>query len=67
MLVAASAEFRHGRHVHQVQEGTFYLLEGECVWHVGEQTIRATPGAYLFIPAGVPHDITNVREKPAAC
>jgi quercetin dioxygenase-like cupin family protein len=59
------AGFATGRHVHRVQEETFYLLEGECEWHVGDKTIRATPGTYLFIPPGVPHNITNVSEKPA--
>lgn len=59
------AGFATGRHVHRVQEGTFYLLEGECEWHIGEKTIRATAGTYLFIPPGVPHNITNVSEKPA--
>jgi quercetin dioxygenase-like cupin family protein len=59
------AGFATGRHVHRVQEETFYLLEGECEWHVGDRTIRATPGTYLFIPPGVPHNITNVSEKPA--
>jgi quercetin dioxygenase-like cupin family protein len=59
------AGFATGRHVHRVQEETFYLLEGECEWHVGDKTIRATPGTYLFIPPGVPHDIANVSEKPA--
>jgi quercetin dioxygenase-like cupin family protein len=57
--------FATGLHVHRVQEETFYVLVGECEWHVGERTIRATPGTYLFIPPGVPHNITNVSEKPA--
>ncbi|MBN9005894.1 MAG: cupin domain-containing protein [Rhizobiales bacterium] len=57
--------FATGRHVHRVQEETFYVLEGECEWHVGNKTIRATPGTYLFLPPGVPHNITNVSEKPA--
>ena len=59
------AGFATGRHVHAVQEETFYLLEGECEWHVGDKTVRATPGTYLFIPPGVPHNITNVSAKPA--
>jgi quercetin dioxygenase-like cupin family protein len=59
------AGFATGRHVHRVQEETFYMLEGECEWHVGEKLIRATPGTYLFIPPGVPHNITNVSERPA--
>jgi quercetin dioxygenase-like cupin family protein len=59
------AGFATGAHVHRVQEETFYVLDGECEWHVDDKTIRATPGTYLFIPPGVPHDITNVSEKPA--
>jgi quercetin dioxygenase-like cupin family protein len=57
--------FATGRHVHRVQEETFYVIEGECEWHVGERTIRATPGTYLFVPPGVPHNITNVSDQPA--
>jgi quercetin dioxygenase-like cupin family protein len=59
------AEFATGLHVHRVQEETFYMLEGECEWHVGDQVVRATPGTYLFIPPGLPHNITNVSQKPA--
>ena len=32
------AGFSTGTHVHRVQEETFYVLEGECEWHVGDQT-----------------------------
>jgi quercetin dioxygenase-like cupin family protein len=59
------AGFATGRHVHRVQEETFYMLDGECEWHVGDELVRAIPGTYLFIPPGVPHNITNVSEKPA--
>jgi quercetin dioxygenase-like cupin family protein len=59
------AGFATGLHVHRVQEETFYMLEGECEWRVGEQVVRATPGTYLFIPPGVPHNIANISEKPA--
>jgi quercetin dioxygenase-like cupin family protein len=48
-----------------VQEETFYVIEGECQWQVGDRLVRATPGAYLFIPPGVPHNITNVSARPA--
>jgi quercetin dioxygenase-like cupin family protein len=59
------AGFATGRHVHRVQEETFYMLDGECEWHAGDDVIRATPGTYLFIPPGVLHNITNVSDKPA--
>src|SRR4030095_13821080 len=41
------AGFSTGLHVHRVQEETFYVLEGECVWHVGDRTIYSTPRTYL--------------------
>jgi quercetin dioxygenase-like cupin family protein len=57
--------FSTGLHVHRVQEETFYVLEGECDWRVGEQQITATPGTYVFIPPGVPHNIANATDQPA--
>lgn len=58
-------KFATGFHVHRVQEETFYMLEGECEWWVGDQMVRATRGTYLFVPPGVPHNITNVGGQPA--
>lgn len=57
--------FATGLHVHRVQEETFYLLDGECEWWVGDRLVRATPGTYLFLPPGVPHNITNGSDRPA--
>jgi len=59
------ARFSTGRHVHRVQEETFYVLEGECEWQVGDQLVHASPGTYVFIPPGVPHNIANASDKPA--
>lgn len=57
--------FSTGLHVHRVQEETFYVLEGECRWQVGDEQVRAGPGTYLFLPPGVPHNIANASETPA--
>jgi quercetin dioxygenase-like cupin family protein len=59
------AGFSTGLHVHRVQEETFFVIEGECEWQVGDRLVRATPGTYLFIPPGVPHDIRNASDRPA--
>lgn len=59
------AGFATGLHVHRVQEESFYMLEGECEWRIGDQVVRATPGTYLFVPPGVRHNIANVSAKPA--
>ena len=31
--------FFTGLHVHRVQEETFYVLEGECEWQIGDQVV----------------------------
>lgn len=57
--------FSTGLHVHAVQEETFYVLEGECEWQIGEERVKAGPGTYVFIPPGVPHSIGNATTRPA--
>ena len=59
------AGFFTGLHVHRIQEETFYVLEGECEWQVGDRRVRATAGTYLFLPPGVPHNIGNASDLPA--
>jgi quercetin dioxygenase-like cupin family protein len=54
-----------GLHVHRVIEETFYLLDGECEWQVGNELVRAKPGTFVHIPPGVPHSIANTSDKPA--
>jgi quercetin dioxygenase-like cupin family protein len=59
------ARFATGRHVHRVQEETFYVVEGECEWQIGDEIVRAAPGTFVFIPPGVPHNIANATDAPA--
>jgi mannose-6-phosphate isomerase-like protein (cupin superfamily) len=42
-------------HVHHFEDEGFYILEGELTFYVGEQTIKARPGSFLFGPKDVPH------------
>jgi quercetin dioxygenase-like cupin family protein len=57
--------FSTGLHAHAVQEETFYVLEGECEWQIGDEQIRAVPGTYVFIPPGVAHSIGNCSGSSA--
>lgn len=57
--------FSTGVHVHAVQEESFYVLEGECEWQIGEERVKAGPGTYVFIPPGVPHSIGNASGRSA--
>ena len=47
-------------HVHEREDELFYVLEGEHVFQVGEQELRAGPGGVVFAPRGVPHSQRRV-------
>ena len=49
-------------HVHPDQTDTFYVLDGEAEFTVGEETIRVGPGGYVAAPAGVRHGFRNAGD-----
>ena len=51
-------------HVHHFEDEGFYILEGEMTFYVGEQTIKAQPGSFLFGPKDVPHAF-RLDSRPA--
>ena len=42
-------------HIHELEDESFYVLEGEITFFVGDQTIFAKAGDYVFAPRGIPH------------
>ena len=42
-------------HVHENEDELFYVLDGEHIFQVGEEELRAGPGGLVFAPRGVPH------------
>ena len=42
-------------HVHRRHSESFYVLEGEITFVLGERELVAGPGAWAHVPAGVPH------------
>ena len=42
-------------HVHHREDEGFWILEGEVTFRVGEETIKASPGSFVFGPRDVPH------------
>lgn len=51
-------------HVHHREDEGFWVLEGEVTFEVGEKTIKASPGSFVFGPKDVPHRYT-VESGPA--
>jgi hypothetical protein len=50
--------------IHHSEDEGFYIIEGEMTFYVGEQTIKARPGSFLFGPKDVPRAFT-VDSGPA--
>src|SRR5215217_7012851 len=45
-------------HVHHRDDEAFWILEGEVTIEVGDQTIEASAGDYVFGPRDIPHRFT---------
>jgi quercetin dioxygenase-like cupin family protein len=52
-------------HRHLGQSDSFYVLEGEVEFRVGDQTVTAAPGTFVLAPPGVVHSLRNASEQPA--
>ncbi len=42
-------------HLHEREEEGFFVVEGEVMLIIGEDSIKAGPGTFAFVPRGVPH------------
>jgi len=51
-------------HIHQREDETFQILEGEYEFTVGGKTIHATPGTTLFAPRGIAHTYRHLGKTP---
>jgi len=45
-------------HLHRGVQESFFVLDGEFTFAVGEQQIAAGPGSYILVPRGTRHTIT---------
>jgi quercetin dioxygenase-like cupin family protein len=51
------------RHIHHREDETFYVIEGEMTFSIGDRTIKATPGTMVFAPRDVAHSFTVDSEQ----
>ena len=54
-------------HLHHNEDESFYVLEGEVLFIIGDehQRIMAGPGTYVFGPREIPHGFRNDGSAPA--
>ncbi len=53
---------RISAHRHSDHVDCFYVIEGEAEFAVGDEVVRAGPGAYVAAPVGVAHGFRNVGD-----
>ena len=52
-----------GPHTHDEAEEFFLLLDGQVVFHVGQETFTVNPGDFVHVPRGVVHQFKVVTPK----
>ena len=46
-------------HIHHREDELFHLLEGTLTIHVGEDTMTASPGDFVYLPRGIDRSFKN--------
>jgi quercetin dioxygenase-like cupin family protein len=52
-------------HLHTREDETFYVLEGEITFQIGEEKLVAGPGTFVNMPIGNPHSFKNEAQETA--
>jgi quercetin dioxygenase-like cupin family protein len=59
------AGFASPYHMHRNEDESFYVVEGEMTFYVGEERVKAGAGAFVYGPRGVPHGFEVEGTAPA--
>ena len=49
--------FKSNKHMHTHNHETFYVIEGNVTFILGDETYNATPGSCIHIPPNLPHQV----------
>lgn len=52
-------------HIHHNEDEAFYVMGGEAEFVTQGRTVKATAGAFIFLPRKIAHGFRIVGEKPA--
>jgi quercetin dioxygenase-like cupin family protein len=50
-------------HVHDEEDDSFYILDGELTFLLGDEEVRAPAGTFVLIPPGVEHGFRNDTDE----
>jgi mannose-6-phosphate isomerase-like protein (cupin superfamily) len=45
-------------HIHHHEDEAWYILDGQMTFYVGDQSLEAGAGSFVFAPSGIPHTFT---------
>ena len=51
-------------HVHEKENETYYVLDGEFEFVCGSERVTGGPGTFVFAPRGLPHRYKNIGTAP---
>jgi quercetin 2,3-dioxygenase len=50
-------------HLHKFQDEVFQIIEGEFIFQIGNEKIKASAGDFVFGPKKVPHTFYQLSKK----
>ncbi|MCW3092483.1 MAG: hypothetical protein JWP81_3552 [Ferruginibacter sp.] len=53
-------------HYHQLEDESFFILEGEIDFHVGDRKVKVSAGEFISLPKNVPHHFNLITETAKA-
>ena len=59
-------DFMAPPHYHKLEDESFYVLEGEIQFHVGDKSFVVGPGGFIFLPRNIPHHFNLISETAKA-
>ena len=51
-------------HVHDREDETFYVVQGEFAFHTPTGVVKSGPGGVVHLPRGLPHYFRNIGSEP---
>lgn len=53
-------------HYHKLEDESFYMIDGEIDFHVGDERFTVGPGEFILLPKNIPHHFNLISETAKA-
>jgi len=65
IVVTAAPGYAPAPHIHHREDESFYVLEGEMTFLLGDRWIDASRGSFVLVPGGTTHTFQNRSDERA--